>query len=116
MRQQALLRRASAAFFRSRAFLLLAAAAALQTPAAARAGPWRANEGNTPGWALMTPEERVEHQAMVRGFTSFDACRSYQIAHHRLMQERAEKSGLPPPRGGHDFCARLRLPADARPE
>jgi len=95
-------------FFWNRAFLLLAAAAALQTPPAARAGPWRANEGNTPGWALMTPEERVEHQARVRGFTGYDACRVYQIDHHRLMVERAEERGLPPPRGGHDFCARLR--------
>jgi hypothetical protein len=70
-------------------------------------GPWRADEGNTPGWALMSPEERVEHQAMVRRFTRYDECHDYQLAHHRLMEERALKLGLPPPRGGRDFCAHL---------
>jgi len=118
MRQRAFYKRASArlAFFRNGALLLLAAAATLQTPEAALAGPWRANEGNTPGWALMTPEERVEHQATVREFTSYDACRSYQIAHHRLMEERAQQRGLPPPGGGHDFCARLRPTRGSGPE
>jgi hypothetical protein len=90
--------------------LLLVVVATLQTSASALAGPWRANERNTPGWALMTPEERIEHQAKVRGFARYDACRSYQIEHHRLMAERAEQRGLPPPGGGHDFCARLRPP------
>ena len=70
-------------------------------------GPWRANEGNTRGWQLMSPEERIEHQAKVRNFTRYDECHDYQVAHHRLMQERAERMGLSPPGGGRDFCAHL---------
>ncbi len=71
-------------------------------------GPWRANEGNTRGWQLMSPKERIEHQAKIRSFTRYDECHEYQVAHHRLMQERAEGMGLPPPGGGgRDFCAHL---------
>jgi hypothetical protein len=64
----------------------------------------------------MSPEERIEHQAIVRGFTSYDACRAYQIDHHRLMEERATQRGLLRPGGGHDFCARLRPPHVLSPE
>jgi hypothetical protein len=79
------------------------------TIAPAAAGPWRAEGANTPGWALVTPEERIEHHAIVLGFTNYDDCRAYQIAHHRPMEERAKQRGLPPPSGRRDFCARLRL-------
>lgn len=96
------------------ALILLAGSSILQTSVAA-GGPWRAEEGNTSGWALMSPEERLEHQAKVRGFTNYDDCRAYQVAHHRLMVERAEQRGLPPPGGRHDFCARLR-PQQPPPE
>ncbi len=78
-------------------------------------GPWRANEGNTRGWQLMTPKERIEHQAKIRSFTRYDECHAYQVAHHRLMEERAEGMGLSPPRGGHDFCAHL-LPPPQSPD
>ena len=47
----------------------------LLTGALAR-GPWRASETNTRGWQFMTPEERIEHQAKVRGFTSYEECRA----------------------------------------
>ena len=49
----------------------------LAGPAHAR-GPWRASETNTRGWQFMTPEERIEHQAKVRGFGAYEECRAYQ--------------------------------------
>jgi hypothetical protein len=73
-------------------------------------GPWRANEGNTRGWQLMTPKERIEHQAKIRNFTRYEDCHAYQIAHHRLMQERAERMGLSLPGDRHDFCTHLSSP------
>ncbi len=94
--------------FRRGCEVVLLTSLILQTSVATAGGPWRAGEGNTPGWALMTPEERIAHQAMVRSFTNYDDCRAYQVAHHRLMEERAEQRGLPPPAGRRDFCARLR--------
>ena len=86
---------------------------ALLAPASAR-GPWRAGEANTPGWQLMTPEERVEHQRIVRSFTSYDDCLAYQVTHHRLMEERAKQRDVALPGGGRDFCAHLKAaPAPA---
>jgi len=92
------------------AVLLLLAFAA---PAAA-SGPWRASETNTRGWQLMTPEERIEHQARIRGFRTYAECRSYQIEHHRLMEERARQRGLELPRGRRDVCEHLQQAAEPR--
>ena len=77
-------------------------------------GPWRANEVNTTGWLLMTPEERVEHQTRIRGFKTYEACHAYQLDHHRLMVARAAKSGLRPPGSRRDFCDHLKEPAPLR--
>jgi hypothetical protein len=71
------------------------------------AGPWRASPSNTRGWQLMTPAERVEHQARVRGFTAYEACEAYRTQHHALMAERARQRGLELPEDGRDFCAHL---------
>lgn len=79
----------------------------LAGPVLAR-GPWRASEENTRGWQLMTPEERIEHQARIRGFTHYEECRAYQLEHHRLMAERARERGLALPGGGRDICAHLK--------
>lgn len=83
----------------------------LATPTFAR-GPWRADALNTPGWQLMTPEERIEHQATVRSFTSYDECQVYQASHHQLMEERAKQRNVTLLAGGWDFCTHLK-PAQA---
>jgi hypothetical protein len=46
-------------------------------------GPWRASETNARGWQFMTPEERIEHQAKVRGFRTYEECRTYQTVYTR---------------------------------
>lgn len=74
---------------------------------ASAGGPWRAGESNTRGWQFMSAEERIAHQARIRGFASLEECRRYQRQHHRLMEERARQRGLPLPGGGKDFCAHL---------
>ncbi len=56
----------------------------------------------------MTPQERIEHQARVRGFTDYDACEAYRRQHHELMAERARQRGLSLGEGGRDFCDHLR--------
>lgn len=77
-------------------------------------GPWRANEGNTTGWHLMTPEERVAHQARIRGAKTYEACHAYRLEHHQLMVARAAEKGLDPPGGHRDFCGHLKAPAPRR--
>jgi len=76
-------------------------------------GPWRAGEDNTAGWQLMSPQERIEHQARLREFTEYGECRRYLDAHHAEMVERARRLGLALPRARRDACAHL-LPAQER--
>ena len=74
-----------------------------KTQASMRFGP-----GNTPGWSLMTPQERAEHRSKMMGFTNYEDCASYLAKHHAMMLERARNQGvtLPAePRPG--FCQRL---------
>lgn len=72
-------------------------------------GPWGANSGNTWGWQLMTPQERVEHQNKMRSFTTYDECKAYQEAHHQAMEARAKEKGvtLPATAGGYG-CDNMR--------
>lgn len=77
-------------------------------------GPWRASEGNTTGWHLMSPEERIEHQTKIRGFKTYDACHAYQLEHHQLMASRASAQGLQLSEQGRDFCEHLRPPTSNR--
>lgn len=78
------------------------------------AGPWRAEERNTSGWAFMTPKERLEHQATVRAFTDHSACQTYQLRHHEAMQARAQAQGRSLKAEQRDLCAHLR-PQPAQP-
>lgn len=65
--------------------------------------------GNTPGWSLMTPEERAAHRGKMMGFTKYEDCAAYVLEHHRLMQERAEAKGMTlPVAPRQNMCERLR--------
>lgn len=70
--------------------------------------PMRFGPGNTPGWSLMTPQERAEHRSKMMGFTNYEDCASYLAEHHAKMQERARKKGVAlPANPRQDFCQRL---------
>jgi hypothetical protein len=84
------------------------------TPAAA--APWRADEGNTRGWMLMSPQERIEHQARVRGFTDYATCEAYRAEHHALMEQRARARGLSLPDHRWDFCDHLKRGGRSGPD
>jgi hypothetical protein len=56
----------------------------------------------------MTPEERIEHQARVRGFTDSESCEVYRTQHHAMMAERAQQRGVSLNEGAHDFCDHLK--------
>jgi len=94
---------------------ILISLSALAFSAAVQAGgPWRASEANTRGWQLMTPEERIEHQARIRSFRTYEECQSYRLAHHEKMEERARQSGRELPRGRRDFCDHLQADKASR--
>jgi len=89
-----------------RGLLVLLVAACL--PAAAD-GPWRATEANTPGWAAMTPGERVEYQRRMRALDSLAACRVFQAEHRARVRERTRLRlrGQPAPPDAEALCLQL---------
>lgn len=63
----------------------------------------------TPGWSLMTPQERQDHQTRMRSMTNYDECKGYVEQHHEQMSARAKEKGattLASPR--RDACAGLK--------
>ncbi len=58
------------------------------------------NKDNTPGWSLMTPEERTAHHDKMMAAKTYDDCKAAQAEQHKLMEERAKAQGktLPGPR------------------
>lgn len=78
----------------------LVLAGSLAAGSALARGPWMASKGNTWGWQLMTPEERIEHQNKMRSFKTYDECKAYQEEHHKQMEERAKEKGVTLPAMG----------------
>ncbi|MDD3327197.1 MAG: hypothetical protein PHW25_08960 [Zoogloea sp.] len=74
---------------------------------------WRMNRRNSPGYGLMSPDERAAHQSRLRGMQSREECLAYLQDHHAQMGERAKAQGktLPAPR--MRLCDRL-PPASTR--
>jgi len=71
-------------------------------------GPWHAARQNTYGWQFMTPDERVEHQRLMRSFATYPECKAYQTKRHAEMSARARAAGValePSPESG---CDKLR--------
>jgi hypothetical protein len=56
-------------------------------------GGWRVTQGNTPGYALMTPAERGAHQTKISSLRTYEECRTYMDEHHRMMETRAKEKG-----------------------
>jgi hypothetical protein len=62
----------------------------------------------TPGWTMMTPEERNQHRERMQSMKTFDECQAYRDQHHQQMAERAKQRGAnPPARPRRDLCAGL---------
>jgi hypothetical protein len=91
---------------------------AVSAPAIAQGGPggggprsggrYAIGSGNTAGWALMTPDERVAHRQKMWSFTSYEECKAYQAEQHQAMEARAKEQGktLPAPRA--NACERMK--------
>ncbi|MGB0128163.1 MAG: hypothetical protein WBP72_11035 [Rhodocyclaceae bacterium] len=54
---------------------------------------WVVSQENTPGYALMTAEERNAHRDQMRSVKSYEECKTYMDDHHRKMQARAKERG-----------------------
>jgi len=84
---------------------MFAASAFAQMGPGGGKGRFAWNQNHTPGWVLMTPEERTTWQAQMREIKTYEECKATQEAHRAVMAERAKEKGLPyasPPRNGCD--------------
>lgn len=63
----------------------------------------------TPGWSMMTPAERQEHQAKMKSMATYDECKAYMDQHHQQMADRAKEKGRTVPgQARRDACAGLK--------
>lgn len=70
-------------------------------PGGAREGRgFRFNQANTPGWTLMTTQERATYRDKMLSSKTYAECKSIQAEKHALMEARAKEKGrtLPAPR------------------
>ncbi|MCZ7656038.1 MAG: hypothetical protein M5R42_19940 [Rhodocyclaceae bacterium] len=51
------------------------------------------NQDNTPGWSLMTPEERTAHHNAMMSAKTYEECKAAQEAQHKQMEARAKEQG-----------------------
>jgi hypothetical protein len=69
----------------------------------------RAGADFTPGWSMMTRQERDEHRAKMRAAQTYDECKAAMDQHREQMAARAKErvvAGPPGPR--RDPCAGLK--------
>ena len=66
------------------------------------------SQGNTPGWSLMSQEERTAHRDKMWSFKTYDECKTYLAEHHKSMEAKAKEQGktLPTPRA--NACDRMK--------
>ncbi len=70
-------------------------------PGAGQMGPgargmrgMRFDQTNTPGWTLMTAEERAANQTKMREVKTYDECKTLQAEQHATMEARAKEKGV----------------------
>ncbi len=64
---------------------------------------------NTPGWTLMSAEERVAHQSTMMAAKTYEACKAAQEAQHAAMTARAKEKGVTLPAPRSNGCDRMKV-------
>jgi hypothetical protein len=66
----------------------------------------RAGPNLTPGWSMMTPQEREQHQKDMQSAKTPEECKAMMDKHRQQMADRAKERGMPPPGNpGSNACA-----------
>ena len=73
------------------------------------AGVARWGSDDTPGWSMMTEQERKEHQDRMRAMKTYEECKAYADQHREQMSTRAkERGGQALAQARRDPCAGLK--------
>ncbi len=68
----------------------------------------RFDNSNTPGWTLMTPQERTANQIKMRAVKTYDECKLLQTEQHKTMEARAKEKGVTLPAPRQNGCDRMK--------
>lgn len=52
------------------------------------------NQDYTPGWTLMTAQERTDWSTKMHEVKTYDDCKTLQAEHHKTMEARATEKGV----------------------
>lgn len=63
---------------------------------------------NTPGWSMMTEQERTEHRNKMHSFKSYEECKAYMTDFAKQMQQRAKEKGTTIGGPNEQACDRMR--------
>lgn len=88
--------------------LLLLALLLLTATAMTEDKPPPPNPMETPGWIMMTPEERADHHRKMMEFKTYNACRAYQDDHPKQMEKRVKERHTVLHIPKHDGCDRMK--------
>lgn len=69
----------------------------------------RSGADYTPGWSMMTPQERQEHRDKLKAMKTYEECKATMDQHHEQMAARAKEKGRTMPAAPRrDACAGLK--------
>lgn len=69
----------------------------------------RYGSSNTPGWSLMSADERREHRTKMRAMSTVDECKAYTEQQRKAMEARAKEKGVAIPGTPRvDMCERMK--------
>jgi hypothetical protein len=68
----------------------------------------RYDKTNTPGWTLMTAQERTAHQNRMREVKTYEECKQVQAEHHTAMELRAKDKGVTLRAAGQNACDNMK--------
>ena len=77
-------------------------------PGGGRGRGMRFSQDNTSGWQMMTPGEQATHREKMLSAKTYEECKTFQVEHRALMEQRAKELGktLPVPR--QNGCDRMK--------
>jgi hypothetical protein len=68
----------------------------------------RFDKANTPGWTLMTAEERTANQTKMRAVKTYEECKMVQAEQHVAMQARAKEKNVTLNTPRQNACDRMK--------
>lgn len=71
-------------------------------------GRFAFNKENTPGWSLMSAEERIAHRDQMMAAKTYEECKAAQLEHRNIMETRAKEKGVNLRKPGQYACDRMK--------